>query len=341
MILLLTGPDDFSRREALTALKAAHDRDGGLATNTVTLNGASITLAELRAAATTVPFLAEYRLVVVEGLCRRFDARNGAGRRRRDVGDWTPLADLLAAVPDTTLLVFVEDAVRLRNPIREMIDAAGEVREFPLPAERQLAPWVRDRARALGLDLTPAAVRLLVERVGRNLWVLASEVDKLKTYAGADTVDEPDVRALVARSREGNIFRLVDGVAEGRGSVALQALERLRDEGEAPQRIIAMLARQFRMLVVAREILDRGGSPADVQEQLKVQDFVARRVVEQARRFSLAALGAAMQRILRCEVQIQDYWQDRPGGMPQDLAVELLVADLAGLGRRRAAAARR
>jgi DNA polymerase-3 subunit delta len=151
-------------------------------------------------------------------------------------------------------------------------------------------------------------------------------------------VSEEDVRALVARAREANIFRLVDAVAEGQVTVALQALELLRSEGETPPRLISMIARQFRMIVIAREVLDGGGAAAQVREVLKVQEFVARRAVDQARRFSQSTADAAMRRILQCDVEIQDYWQARPGGVQQDLAVELLVADLCGVRAPAAAA---
>ena len=345
MIVLLTGPDDFTRSETLAALKAQHNRDGALAQNTTILDAKNLTLEQLRAAAFTVPFLAEYRLVRVDGLCARFQsgARRGtpppeAGRshRKRDSGEWDALPDLLAAVPPTTLLLFVDDEAGPANPIRQALAAVGEVREFPLPRERDLVPWINRRAQTLALKLTPDAVQLLAQLVGAHLWVLASELEKLKTYAGDAAVDEAAVRSLVAANYETTIFRFVDAVAEGRPVAALNALALLRGQ-EEPQRILAMLARQYRLLVVAREILDQRGSVDDVQKVLALPDFVARRVTEQARRFTQAQLDAALPRILEAEVQIQNYWQDRPGGVQQDLAVELLVADLAGVGRARPA----
>jgi len=337
VILLLTGTDQFSRSEALQALKAQHDSDGSLAANTTTLNAASLALNELRSAASTVPFLADYRLVVVEGLGGRFGTRGG-GRRTRDLGEWEGLTDLLMTLPEATLLIFTDDELTAANPIRQIVEAAGEVRDFPIPRERELGPWLRRRAQAAGLKLEQPAERLLVDLIGRNTGVLASEVDKLKTYAGDAAVSEEDVRALVARAREANIFRLVDAVAEGQVTVALQALELLRSEGETPPRLISMIARQFRMIVIAREVLDGGGAAAQVREVLKVQEFVARRAVDQARRFSQSTADAAMRRILQCDVEIQDYWQARPGGVQQDLAVELLVADLCGVRAPAAAA---
>ena len=326
MIVFLTGANSFTRREAYDALRALHDRDGSLAANTVVLDGATLSLGELEAAALTVPFLADFRLVRVDGLCERFEAP--AARRRDGLGEWERLPDLLRTVPAATLLIFQDDAVPPSNPIRVSIAEAGEVRDFPALRHRDLVPWVRDRARALGLQLAPAAAQRLVAQVGNDLWALSGELEKLQIYAGDAGVDEAVVVALSPVNREANIFQLVDAVAEGRPARAMQALDAVRSAGETSQRIVSMLARQMRMIAVAREVLDRGGSAEEVQEQLKVRQFVAGRAVDQARCYTQAAADAALRRVLQCEVAIQNYRHDRPGGLREEVAVELLVADL-------------
>ena len=338
MILLFTGANSFAQREAYDAIRAAHDQDGALAANTVVFAGGALTSAELQAAATTVPFLAGHRLVRVDGLCGRFEVVRGG--RRRSLGEWEALPDVLQAVPASTLLIFVDGAVAKANPVRALIEEGGEVRDFPPLKEGQLVPWVRTRARALGAQLTPGAERRLVEQVGNDLWALASEIEKLRLYAGSATVDETVVGALAPVNREATIWQLVDAVADGRTAGAMQALDTLRSGGETAQYILRMIARQMRLITVAREALDGGGSVAEVQDRLEVSPFVARRALAQADRYTQAAADAALRRVLACEVAIQDYRHDRPGGLRDDLALELLVADLTGAGRRAAPAVR-
>ena len=326
MIVLLSGKNSFARQEAYHALRSQYDPDDALAANTIVLDGARNSRGELEAAVLTMPFLAEFRMVRVDGL----GARMSGGGRRRALGEWESLSDLLGGVPPTTVLVFFDDELTAGNPLRRAVDeAGGDVRDFSLPRESELVSWVRHRARALGVPLTPQAERRLVQLVGRDLWVLAGELEKLQLYAGEDVVDDTIVDSLVARSREGNIFQLVDAVAEGRPTRALHALEALRAGGETPASMIRMLARQYRMIAVAREVLDVGGGQREVQSALGAQSFVAERVVSQARRYDQAGADSAIARVLEAEVAIQNYWQGRDQGMNQDLALELLISELA------------
>ena len=117
MFYILHGEDEFGRSEALAGLRAKWaGNDPAMADlNTTTLDGARLTLGELRHACDAIPFLAAQRVVLVHGLLSRL----AAGRRgkRADAGEapaWKKeflqgLAEYLPHLPPTTALVFVED----------------------------------------------------------------------------------------------------------------------------------------------------------------------------------------------------------------------------------------
>ena len=327
MIVLLSGKNSFARQEAYHALRSQYDPDDALAANTIVLDGARNSRGELEAAVLTMPFLAEFRMVRVDGL----GARMSGGGRRRALGEWESLSDLLGGVPPTTVLVFFDDELTAGNPLRRAVDeAGGDVRGLQPAAGR--ASLSRGCATARARSACRSRRRL------SGAWCSSSAAtfgcwraswEKLQLYAGEDVVDDTIVDSLVARSREGNIFQLVDAVAEGRPTRALHALEALRAGGETPASMIRMLARQYRMIAVAREVLDAGGGQREVQSALGAQSFVAERVVSQARRYDQAGADSAIARVLEAEVAIQNYWQGRDQGMNQDLALELLISELA------------
>lgn len=330
-VYLFYGEDRFARLEAVAALRREHDADGALANNSISFDGARVSLGELGAAVSAAPFLGGVRWVRVDGLCGRFGVPRRGGRR---LGEWDGLDDLLQQIPPTTVLVFVEDELRRGNPMLQLIEPLADAREFARLKPEEALQWLRGEVQRRGLHMTRNAAQTLVERAGGDRGALTQAVDKLSLYAGDANVDETIVEAMVPAVRSVSIFNLVDAVAERRLADAMRALDGVRADGEPEARIVQMLARTYRQIVITREVIDRGGSNDDIQAALKINyAWLARRVRRQAQAYTQASADAALARILEAEVSIIDYRRN-DGGLPEDVSVELLVSELAGAGRR-------
>ena len=328
MLYVFYGKDAFTLREKLSELRASLDEDGALATNTVQLDGRRTTLAEVTAACDTVPFLGSHRLIIVEGLLSRLAGRKGAGPSSELVEAWRPLAEYADHMPPSSHLVLVDDEVTAGNPLLKALAAGARVSQFRPLKPNAVPGWVRARAQAMGLRLSQKAVGLLADFVGADLWTLSNELEKLSVYAGGDAVDEDDVRALVAAVRETNVFPLVDAIVEGRQAAAVRQLRQMfRQESTAPY-LLSMIQRQLRLIAIAREMLDGGASTSAIGDAVHLPPYPAERLVDQARGYSSARLRAAFQRLLEADLQV------KRGVYDGELALELLVHDLAGRGTR-------
>lgn len=329
-VYLFYGEDRFARLDAVAALRREHDADGALINNSVNFDGARLSLAELGAAVAAAPFLGGVRWVRVDGLCARFGVPRRGGRQ---LGEWDGLPEVLQQLPATTVLVFVEDELRRGNPMLQLIEPLADTREFARLKPEEALEWLRGEVRRHGLHLTRNAAQTLVERAGGDRGSLTQAVDKLSLYAGDANVDETIVEAMVPATRSVSIFNLVDAVAERRLADAMRALDGVRADGEPEARIIQMLARTFRQIVVTREVIDRGGSNEEIQQATRANfSWLARRLRRQAQSYTQTSADAALARVLEAEEAIISYRRDE-GGLPEDVAVELLVADLAGARR--------
>ena len=329
-VYLFYGEDRFARLEAVAALRREHDADGALVNTSVSFDGARLSLAELGAAVAAAPFLGGVRWVRVDGICARFGVPRRGGRQ---LGEWDGLPEVLEQIPATTILIFVEDELRRGNPMLQLIEPLADTREFARLKQEEALEWLRGEVRRRGLHLTRNAAQTLVERAGGDRGSLTQAVDKLSLYAGDANVDETIVEAMVPATRSVSIFNLVDAVAERRLADAMRALDGVRAEGEPEARIIQMLARTYRQIVVTREVIDRGGSNDEIQQAAGANfAWLARRLRRQAQSYTQTSADAALTRILEAEEAIISYRRDE-GGLPEDVAVELLVADLAGARR--------
>jgi DNA polymerase-3 subunit delta len=332
MLYILHGRDDFSCREELSRIRTALDSDGMLASNTDVLDGRAVTPDQLTAICDTVPFLASHRLVVVEGLLARFDppdrGRRGVGRPKRGPGpeleSWLGLAEHLQRLPDSTTLVLLDDELSPDNPLFHALRPHAEVKEFPELKPGAVLQWILDRAEGLGADISPKGADALRDLLGNKMWILANELDKLAAYAQGRRIEAADVRALVHEAREVKIFALVDAVVEKRPPAALHLLCRLVDEGADFGYLLAMMSRQYRLIIQAKELSVSGITSQEIGQRLDIHSgFVLQKVLDQADRYSLSRLKAAYRRLLEADESV------KRGRYSDELALELLVHDLA------------
>jgi DNA polymerase-3 subunit delta len=316
MIYLLAGPDDFSIRQTVRDLLRAALPEDTADMNTTRLSAGDVTLDALRFACEAMPFLADRRAVVVEHL---FSTAKQA-QVTKDV------AAYLTKAPQNTLLVFVEpEAPPKSGPIAKAL-AEAQVKQqfFPVLAGPPLQRWIKARAKDEGATITDHAAEVLASFAGGDLRVLSHEIKKLATYVGPGrTVDVPDVKLLVHQAHEANLFDLVDALGQGNRSRALAAMHVLFEHGERPERILGMVARQVRLLLQAKDAVNRGDAPDAVGRLLGLPPFPTRKLLDQVRLFNLSQLLAMHRRVLETDLQI------KTGRLLPALALELLVAELA------------
>lgn len=347
MITLIHGPAELLRAEALAELAAGVSPDPELAAlNTSRLEGRTLTFAELQNACDTLPFLAERRLVVVENLLVRLAA---PGKRKAKDASATPDEDeaadqesaapedtkgqskaflaYLGQVPESTELVLLEADTASGPGLRRVQELArGNQARIILaekPRKNDLPEWIRARARSRRVKLDAAAVQDLAEFVGDDLRQLDQELLKLADYAGDRSVTREDVRLLVPATRAASVFEMVDALGLGNGPTAGRLLHHALDvDGEPPLRLLAMVARQYRLLIQVKALQAQGARPPEIARALNVGEWTVPRFVSQANRHSFPRLERAMERILAADEAI------KTGRLTDREAMDILLAEL-------------
>ena len=330
MLYILLGQDDFSLRQALEGIKKGiGDQDFSPANITV-LEGQQLSLAQLQNVCETVPFLAEKRLVIVEGLLARFAPKGKSTPRKKAKqgnnreNEYKSLAACISNLPESTILVLVDGAVKSNNPLLTELSGKAEVKRFPLLKDTGLRQWIQKQVKAEGGSISPQAVDLLANLIGSNLWIMANEVKKLVLLASGRRIEEGDVRKLVSYAQETSVFAMVDAILDFKPGIAGKLLQRLLREGAAPVYLLFMLARRVRMIVRARELRSQGEPEVEIQNKLGLSsEFALRRTLEQAGRHSLSRVIEVYHKLLETDLAI------KTGKYDAELALNILIAELA------------
>ena len=203
---------------------------------------------ELLSMCNALPFMDDYRLVIVEGLLGTAESQ-GRGRRRGSsaesgvAGQWQALGEAIPQMPDSTVLVFTDGALSANNPLLRMLRPLAQVEELSAPSGEALSRWVKTTVEAKGASISPSANRSITDLVGNDLWTLDQELEKLALYCSGREIQETDVGEMVSQVREANIFVAVDAMIDGRPGVALRLLHQLKEDGKEAPQIIGMVER--------------------------------------------------------------------------------------------------
>jgi DNA polymerase-3 subunit delta len=284
-LVLLQGEDDFRIAESVAEYHA--EQDPGLGDlNRVRIDGSRLSPSGLREQAEAMPFLAERRILTIDGLLARFESGAKSKSKTAEAGDFTTV---LEAAPPTALILLVESKIDpKKNPILVALPRTKLlVRSFPLLRHPELMEWIRERAKNLGLQIDNQAVNLLAESVGPNLWSMRSELEKAALWAEGKTVTAADVKLLVAEAREARIFELVDAIVAGEGRSTLEQLGRMLDSGLSPFNVLALVQNRVRTLWTLRYLIDAGEPLPTVRQRggiAHMSPYVADKLIDVARR---------------------------------------------------------
>ena len=325
MFYILHGADEFSRTEALADLRKRMGSAAMADLNSMSLDGASVSLTEMQHVCNTIPLFSERRLVVVEGILTYLGRLGSAQQGRKQLEE---LVEYLPRMPETTRLVFIEsEPIAPDHPLRRLVaqdKTVGYDREFRIPQGRGLEKWIDQRIGERGGHITPDATAELAAYVDGNLRSLAQEIDKLLSYVNRSRpITETDVRLLVNDTRERNVFDMVDALGQRDGEEAVRLLHGRLADGDHPLALHGMITRQIRILIQVKELRQGGVDGRVISRQLRLHPFVVRKALAQVGNFSMEQLESIHRQLLEIDVAI------KTGQTDPILALDMLITGLA------------
>jgi DNA polymerase III subunit delta len=282
------GDEDFLRDEAVDRVVAAYLDPATRDFNLDQLRGAEVTADDLASLVATPPMMAEWRVVVVR------DAQ-GLSVKAREV------VQAVSGRPEPGLVLVLSAAIPQGSKAKfyDVLKKAAISVEFARLSADDAPGWVMETAREeMGVAVDAEAARALVGAMGTDLGSLASELRKLAAYVqDRKRVSLDDVRAVGGAIPRQDRWAWFDMVAERRFREAIGALPVLLESGESGVGLVIGMGGQ--LLKVG---LVCAGGPAALEKELKpFQRWMAKRVVPQARRWTLAEIDRALEELLRTD----------------------------------------
>lgn len=262
MITVLSGENSFEVQQALQAIIRAFD-------GTVErIDGSELDLKQLPDLIMGGTLFADKRLVAIKQL-----SENKA--------IWPVFTDWLPRISDDIHLVLVEPKLDKRTKTYKDLQKVATMTDYPAWSERDIAKaeqWVAGEAKTLGCDMDNACVRLLVNRVGPDQWLLHQALQKLAVldYITVDVITE-----IIEANPVENVFDLFESALRGNAVKVKQMIETL-ELSEDPYRLFGLLSGQAFQLAALAAAGDKPS--AEVAKDLGVHPYGLSKLTTYARK---------------------------------------------------------
>ncbi|MGK2932001.1 MAG: DNA polymerase III subunit delta [Solirubrobacterales bacterium] len=227
---------------------------------------------------------------------------------------------LLGSPPDTTIVLISRGKVPgdLTKAVKKV---GGDVLVFSAPKAEELPGHLVRLATAREFDLAPDAARFLITHLGNNLTRLSNELDRLSLWAGkGGRVDVEDLDEMVADSTQTSNFALGDALVDGDRVRAIMIAEGLISQGSTAGSVVYPTSTGVRRANKATALLESGRAPNQIERELSMPPFLARKLINSLSGASIAALRGATIAMADLEV-----WTRGGAEYPDELALDLAL----------------
>jgi len=244
--------------------------------NTTTLRTPSP--AEIQAAAETMPFFDDLRVVVV----REFDADTA-----------NALEGYVKSIPDSTALVFVRPGKPpLANPLYKAIAALDHAVSFDPLSNTQLNQFLQKRAKENGIVLDESAANRMIDYLGSDLASLENSLLQLGAYVGfGNRVTTKAVETCVRKPSEVQVFSIMDKLWAGNKREGMRELAQLlNDPSESAMGLASLFSRNVRNVLSVKQLQLRGKNEAQAVQLLGMKPYPVQKAAASAKKRSYAQL---------------------------------------------------
>jgi len=326
-VYLLYGQEDYLRRQAIEELKRRILTEESAQFNFDYVDGEETEVRDIVSLSETPPFFSGLRLVVVHHspyfAPPKRQRAESHGKDDPDIsgpkeqegivapGDQVLIKYLENPCKTTCLIFDAGQKVDQRKKILKIISKKGHLIEFNYLTTAELFRWLTRRCDRIGKTMSPECVELFINRLGKSMYTLENELNKLIFYTGSrNDITGEDILKITSPHAEENIFEMVDAIGERESRKGLKGLRELLEAGYNFAYISYMVARQFRLILQAHELARQGNRGAQLSKSLGVQAFAAKKILAQSYNFKPAQVKEILEKLLELDLSVKTGGQD-------------------------------
>lgn len=212
--------------------------------------------------AESYPFMSEKKVLYIRGSAM-FKSANDAQKKY-----W---CSFFENIPDYLIVVFAETDINKNSVIYKRLGKDARICEFKYNKPGALASWITNILKSEKRYISPPDAAYIAQICGPSMLNIRSELDKLiSSVADNETVTSDIIDSVVSKNTENRVFAMIDDIADGKNTKALEKLADLKALNEEPIKIISIIFGRYS--TYKKLYISKGKSTREICSFTKIYD---------------------------------------------------------------------
>lgn len=228
--------------------------------------------------------------------------------------DLDALCDMIKENSDNVLIIYTIPSEFSEGTKKKPSSAYKALTElcFSVRFERQspqkLVSWLGRHFTSNRILAESDTLRYMIDYCSSDMFILASETDKLCAYAKAHDLERIGVREInevCSRSKVFGAFDFANAILDNNVPLALSVLSDMKRKKEKPEEIMAQLSGTYCEMLLLRQLEDGGMNKSEMAKTLKKNEYALQIRLRAASKYTLKQLEDAVERCLEADRAIK------------------------------------
>lgn len=204
----------------------------------------------------------------------------------------------------TTVVVWEDQKISSNTRYLKFFKEKDEVRESLELNRRAFTAWAIEEAKRMDLTLS----RELIYQIGASSNFdperFINNLTKIKLY-GKEKIGAEEVSQILTNTFEHEIWDLIDSINSNKTDVVADILGKLIRQGVDPNYMIALVARNIRLLLMCKDLLTQGAEYRSIASTLRIPPFTVAPIAKKAKETDQSKLETIYRKIYNLDYEIK------------------------------------
>ncbi len=216
------------------------------------------------------------------------------------------IVDILKEGKGDDLIIFWEDQkIRSNTKYYKFFKKQKAVEEISDLNRRTFFTWLRKELEKNNMKIDQSVIKELAERTNYDPERCKSQIEKFKLNNPDKIIEKEDIEILTADTLEKEIWDLTDAINQQDKEKSISILERLSSQSTDANYILAMLARNLRLLYLAKQLSDEGKTYKEISSLLKIPPFTTPSLIKASSQYSNKKIVLLYSKLSNLDFQIK------------------------------------